>query len=125
MEREVHSILGPLGVKESLSRLVAEDLRSVEEDVWGDRADDGSAPLGTGTEGVVLVGAPRSNSPRTEKRGWWKWGNAGREEDGGMRDGGDGMGLTAFLLKFGEGLGECPSCSLTEGPRLTFGRYLF
>ena len=106
MEREVHSILGPLGIKESLSRLVAEDLRSVEEDIWGDRAEDGSAPLGTGTEGIVAVSASRPKSPKTEKKGWWKWGQAGREEEGGVRQGGEGMGLTAFLLKFGEGLGE-------------------
>jgi hypothetical protein len=35
MEREVHSILGPIGVKEGLSRLIANDLRTVEEGAGG------------------------------------------------------------------------------------------
>ena len=95
MEREVHSILGPLGIKEPLSRLIAEDLRSVEEDVWGDRADEVN-----GTEGVVSL-SPR----KVEKKKWWKL-SGGREEEGGVAGGGEGMGLTAFLLKFGEGLGK-------------------
>lgn len=99
MEREVHSILGPLGVNESLSRLVAEDLRQVEEDVWGDRA------AGTeGTEGVVTPAKPKE----TAKKAWinWKKDNDAEEEEGGQGSTED-MGLTAFLLKFGEGLGEC------------------
>ncbi|ORX35687.1 VIT family-domain-containing protein [Kockovaella imperatae] len=111
MEREVHSILGPLGIKEPLSRLVAEDLRSVEEDVWGDRADGAE-----GTEGVI--GATNGGSPQRRQRqtkgSWWKFGRAGendQEEEGGLRRGSE-MGLTAFLLKFGEGLEEVPQSRL-------------
>ena len=99
MEREVHSILGPLGVKESLSRLVAEDLRGVEEDTWGRRT--------TASEGVEAM---QTMTPRKEKKRW-RWGRAkGEAEEGGVPAGRENMGLTAFLLKFGEGLGEISLC---------------
>jgi len=104
MKREVHSILGPLGVNESLSRLVAEDLRTVEDDTWGRNTD--------GNEGVVSVHPRRK--PRhgdAEKKGWRIWRKRTEEENGGVK-GNDEMGLTAFLLKFGEGIGGSP---------LTFG----
>lgn len=76
MEREIHSILGPLGVKEPLSRLVAEDLRTVEEDVWGERME--------GAEGVVTATAGgRSRSTRSgsgsgsqdevKRKNWLGW----------------------------------------------------
>lgn len=72
MEREVHTILGPVGVDERLSRQVADCLRKVELDSHG---------LGANSSG------------------------ASSEEDGGLRWSND-VGLTAFLLKFGEGLGK-------------------
>ena len=96
MEREVHSILGPLGVNEALSRLVAEDLRRVEDDVWGDRA--------VGTEGVEGVVSASSIPNKDSNKSWFGKKN-NEEEDGGQSPSED-MGLTAFLLKFGEGLGE-------------------
>jgi hypothetical protein len=70
MEREVHAVLGPVGVDERLSRQVADCLRKVEVDSGG---------LG------ALSGPPS-------------------EEEGALRWSKD-VGLTAFLLKFGEGLG--------------------
>lgn len=93
MEREVHSILGPLGVKEGLSRLVANDLRGVEDA----ELEEASKRSGSGSS--------------SSKKSWWKWGKKEGgirlEEDGGAAavDPGE-MGLTAFLLKFGEGMGE-------------------
>lgn len=85
MEREVHSILGPIGVKEGLSRLIANDLRTVEED--------------------ALANARPSSSSAS----WWKIWKKDRgirlEEEGGTPAGDGEMGLTAFLLKFGEGMG--------------------
>jgi len=87
MEREVHSILGPIGVKEGLSRLIANDLRTVEEDSLED-----------------------SSSRSSSSGSWWKiWKREGGirlEEEGGKpaTEAGE-MGLTAFLLKFGEGMG--------------------
>ncbi|RSH88934.1 hypothetical protein EHS25_002596 [Saitozyma podzolica] len=112
MEREVHSILGPLGVKEALSRLVADDLRSVEDDLF-DR------PHGTtqGSEGVVEAGAVAGSS--STKKSWWpSWSNKtgaialGDDEEGGQPKGNEEMGLTAFLLKFGEGMEEVPRSRL-------------
>ena len=72
MEREIHAVLGPVGVDERLSRQVAQCLRKVEVD-----SDGGGAASG---------------------------GQQSSEEDGGLRWSKD-VGLTAFLLKFGEGLG--------------------
>ena len=72
MEREVHSILGPFGVKEALSRLITEQLSSLEQD--------------TSTEGVY--------EPLTS-------GRAATDSEA-RTD----VGLTAFLLKVGEGMGE-------------------
>jgi hypothetical protein len=112
MEREVHSILGPLGVKEALSRLVADDLRAVEDDLF-DR------PHGTtqGSEGFVEAGAGavvNGGPPSSTKKSWWpSWSKKtgaialGDDEEGGVPKGNEEMGLTAFLLKFGEGMGEC------------------
>jgi len=70
MEREVHAVLGPIGVDEKLSRAVAKNLRDVE--VEGSQADANGGD-GDVEEGVVL-----------------RW----------SKD----VGLTPFLLKFGEGL---------------------
>jgi hypothetical protein len=111
MEREVHSILGPLGVKETLSRLVADDLRSVEDQLYiGGAADYGSAAEG------VMRAREASGSPagKREKKGWfgWKQASSEHEREGLLEQAGEGakgdedMGLTAFLLKFGEGMGE-------------------
>ncbi|WVQ81784.1 hypothetical protein IAT38_003909 [Cryptococcus sp. DSM 104549] len=109
MEREIHSILGPLGVKEPLSRLVAEDLRSVEEDIYG------PAEGATGSEGVVAGGRVSPEPESKKKWGLFSWRRNAKtvedEEDGGVK-GNEDMGMTAFLLKFGEGLEEVPSSRL-------------
>lgn len=110
MEREVHSILGPLGVKEPLSRLVAEDLRNIEDDMYG----RGSGTVGT--EGIMPAPLSDSSEEGESKKGKG-WGILGwkkksqEEEDGGVAVN-EEMGLTAFLLKFGEGLEEVPRSRL-------------
>jgi vacuolar iron transporter family protein len=73
MQREVHSILGPLGVNQELSTLVANALLQVEEDTHGSGGGDERAS----------------------------------EEESGLRWSKE-VGLSAFLLKFGEGLEEVP-----------------
>ncbi|ODN80859.1 hypothetical protein, variant [Cryptococcus amylolentus CBS 6039] len=101
MEREIHSILGPLGVKETLSRLVAEDLRAVEEDIYG--TDET-----VGVEGVVTQSG--RVTPIDSKRSWnpLSWRKKHVEEESGGFEGTEDMGMTAFLLKFGEGMEEVP-----------------
>jgi vacuolar iron transporter family protein len=74
MEREVHAVLGPLGLEESLSRRVADALLKVEEDSEG-------------------AGDAASSSSNTDEAGL-RW----------SKD----VGISAFLLKFGEGLEEVP-----------------
>ncbi|KAI0089461.1 membrane fraction protein [Irpex rosettiformis] len=73
MEREVYGVLGPIGVDEKTSRLVAKKLRDVEIDSHGEGSD--------------------ASSSRTTV------------EDAGLRWS-KSVGLTAFLLKFGDGLEE-------------------
>jgi hypothetical protein len=87
MEREVHSILGPIGVKEGLSRLIANDLRTVEE------------------ESLENASKMKSGSSGSWWKIWKKTGGIRLEEEGGTPENDGEMGLTAFLLKFGEGMG--------------------
>ncbi|TCD63423.1 hypothetical protein EIP91_005423 [Steccherinum ochraceum] len=75
MEREVYGVLGPIGVDEKTSRMVARNLRDVEVDTSG----EGSS----------------SSSQHTVEEGGLKWSST--------------VGLSAFLLKFGEGLEEVPT----------------
>ncbi|KAL5520851.1 CCC1 [Sanghuangporus sanghuang] len=77
MEREVHTILGPIGLDEKLSRVVAQSLLALEMETESQNGINGSASGGD-TE---------SNSLRWSKD----------------------VGLTAFLLKFGEGMEEVPT----------------
>lgn len=74
MEREVHGVLGPVGVDEHTSRLVARNLRDVEIETGGEGSDASSSRTQV-EEGQAL-----------------KWSKS--------------VGLTAFLLKFGEGIEE-------------------
>ncbi|RDX45832.1 DUF125-domain-containing protein [Lentinus brumalis] len=84
MEREVHAVLGPVGVDEKVSRQVAANLREVEFSTAGDgpsqitRASTASDATLTMEEGTTL-----------------RWAK--------------NVGLTAFLLKFGEGIEEVPT----------------
>ncbi|KIR36483.1 membrane fraction protein [Cryptococcus deuterogattii MMRL2647] len=100
MEREIHSILGPLGVKEPLSRLVAEDLRSVEDEIYGPPGAQGSEGVMQGTDVVSESG--------NIKWGLLNWRTKKTEEEDGGMCGNQEMGMTAFLLKFGEGMEEVP-----------------
>lgn len=75
MEREVHAVLGPIGVDKQTSRLVTRNLRDVEMDTQGEGCSSDAGSLRSGAE-----------------EGGLKWSRS--------------VGLTAFLLKFGEGLEE-------------------
>lgn len=90
MEREVHAVLGPLGVEEKISVSLADNLRRVEDEFVATpiKSTNGHANL-----------------------------NGGLESGPGGLTWSDDVGLTAFLLKFGEGLGEFPLLHLDR--RLT------
>jgi len=83
MEREVHAVLGPVGVDEKLSTQVAQCLRKLEVDARG--------------SGEWSPGGSTTRLPDTEE-GSLKWS--------------DDVGLTPFLLKFGEQLEEVPTSRL-------------
>lgn len=83
MEREVHSVLGPVGVDEKLSRQVAQSLLNLELETAGSRNTESGAANG----------------------------NIRDAESGSLRWSSD-VGLTAFLLKFGEGIEEVPTLRL-------------
>ncbi|CAE7197602.1 unnamed protein product [Rhizoctonia solani] len=88
MEREVHAVLGPVGVSEQTSRSLATELRQVEVD--------------SPSTGI------------TQRKSWISWGRnspAPEEESQSLRWEQD-VGLTAFLLKFGEGMEEVPTARL-------------
>lgn len=84
MEREVHSVLGPVGVDEKLSRQVAQNLLNLELENTGSRAI---------TNANTAPGALRDS-----ESGALRWS--------------DDVGITAFLLKFGEGIEEVPTLRL-------------
>ncbi|CAE6382448.1 unnamed protein product [Rhizoctonia solani] len=97
MEREVHAVLGPVGVSEQTSRSLATELRQVE-------VDDSTTP-----DTPITV---------TKRQSWMSLGSWGRktavpveEESQSLRWQHD-VGLTAFLLKFGEGMEEVPTARL-------------
>ena len=69
VEREVHAVLGPVGVDQDVSRQVALGLLEVESAVG------------------------QSNGYTTDAEHGLKWSKS--------------VGVTEFLLKFGEGLGAC------------------
>ncbi|KAI0657531.1 DUF125-domain-containing protein [Cubamyces menziesii] len=86
MEREVHAVLGPVGVDEKVSRQVASCLREVEfnSSVPSDEAESSS------TRRAGRASTASDATLISEEGGELRW-----SQD---------VGLTAFLLKFGEGL---------------------
>ncbi|KAF8327577.1 VIT family-domain-containing protein [Cantharellus anzutake] len=74
MEREVHTVLGPVGVNEKISRQLADDLLALEDQQT--------------REAIEYA--------RTHPESVWN----------------SDVGLTAFLLKFGEGMEEVPTARL-------------
>ncbi|KAH8112892.1 VIT family-domain-containing protein [Phellopilus nigrolimitatus] len=80
MEREVHEVLGPIGVDERLSRQVAHDLMNLE-------VEGTTSNSGVNTNSAAAGGDVESSGPRQDKD----------------------VGITTFLLKFGEGIEEVPT----------------
>ena len=89
MEREVHAVLGPVGVEEKLSRQVADSLLLLEDEQ-------------AAAEEHVQRQALTVPTPMPWFQFWRR--EAKNDSEAGLRWSED-VGLTAFLLKFGEGLG--------------------
>lgn len=108
IEREVHGVLGPLGVDEKVSMAVADNLRRVEDEFLA--ANGGyCAPGKNNAGGRALNGSANGDVEGSSSLKW-----------------SDDVGLTAFLLKFGEGLEEVPTkrlyiSALTIGSGYFFG----
>lgn len=83
MEREVHAVLAPVGVDEKTSHAVARCLMNVEVDSAGE------GPSGSDTDSRI------SRASRSDSESGLRWSSS--------------VGLSAFLLKFGEGLEEVPT----------------
>lgn len=87
MEREVHGVLGPVGVDEKTSRAVAHCLMNVEVDSHG----EGSTTAAGSSSGSDTA----SRYSTSDSEAGLRWSSS--------------VGLSAFLLKFGEGLEEVPT----------------
>ncbi|QRV99161.1 vacuolar iron transporter 1 [Ceratobasidium sp. AG-Ba] len=98
MEREVHAVLGPVGIAESTSRALASELRQVEENVSGRSATLSAGSIIKRRSWLNLSSWSGKSQPHVEEAQQLRW-----EED---------VGLTAFLLKFGEGMEEVPTARL-------------
>ena len=94
VEREVHAILGPVGVDQNVSRRVAHSLREVES-------------------GMDQSNGHEASAPATDTERGLRWSQS--------------VGVTEFLLKFGEGLGTrlSPGRLLCSGFLLTRTYFYF
>lgn len=96
MEREVHAVLGPVGVDEKLSRQVADSLLALEDEQALEEYRHREANPSIRTES--------SSESWLSKIGLKSGGVSKGDDESGLRWSED-VGLTAFLLKFGEGMG--------------------
>jgi VIT1/CCC1 family predicted Fe2+/Mn2+ transporter len=98
LEREVTEVLGCVGLEESLCRRVAVGLMKVENEV-SHQENDGKATTRPSSSLMQTVLRTIARKPRI----------ATDEEDSNRLRFSDEVGLTPFLLKFGEGLEEVPT----------------
>ncbi|KZT62056.1 DUF125-domain-containing protein [Calocera cornea HHB12733] len=86
MGRQVHEILGPVGIDEKASALVAHELRKMESTQYGE-------------DGKEIRRRPNLFHKETDAEKASQTETEGGEDD---------LGLTAFLMKFGEGMEDVP-----------------
>ncbi|PLW44379.1 hypothetical protein PCANC_04204 [Puccinia coronata f. sp. avenae] len=102
MEREVHEVLGPIGLDESISRTVAAALLRVETEANHDSSDGTVDPAQEESTARWLLRClarqPKSSKQIDDPNHQLRW----------AKD----VGITAFLLKFSEGLEEVPESRL-------------
>lgn len=106
MEREVHDVLGPLGIDQSLSRRVAGSLLKVESELPPVLAPEPSffrtvlskmarTPSGLGSQNGANYGTLEAAAQQTQ-----------------ASEGDCDVGMTAFLLKFAEQAEDVPTSRL-------------
>ena len=98
---EVHEVLGPIGLDESISRTVAAALLRVESEANHNSSDGTVDPAQESMSRWLLrclARQPKSSKHIDDPNHQLRW----------AKD----VGITAFLLKFGEGLEEVPESRL-------------
>jgi len=103
MGRQVHEILGPVGIDEKAAQIVANELRSIESTRYG-------------ADGKEI---------RRRNNFFQKQTDAEKGSQLESEVGDDDMGLTAFFLKFGEGLEDIPISRLYISALTIGSGYLF
>lgn len=98
MEREVHEVLGPIGLDESISRTVASALLRVESE-----ANEGIDSEPVDESAIHRLLRCLSRQPKLAKQ---------LDDPNHQLRWSKDVGITAFLLKFGEGLEEVPESRL-------------
>lgn len=112
MEREVHAVLGPVGVDEKTSRQVAAALMRVEDELAHQPSDaDAAKPEESFVRRLLVCCARRPKSLAN--------GDAENGPNAKLRWSED-VGLTAFLLRFAEGQEPVPTSRLVTSA-LTIG----
>lgn len=106
MEREVHDVLGPLGLDQALSRRVAGSLLKAESELSPDLKEDVSFFR------QLLQKIARKPSALSDANGGASYGTIDAAEQGSPKASDCDVGMTAFLLKFGEGAEEVPTSRL-------------
>ncbi|CAH7686524.1 VIT family-domain-containing protein [Phakopsora pachyrhizi] len=99
MEREVHEVLGPIGLDQSISRTVAGALLRVE-------AEDNQSPILKKPEDSLTRKILKLFHRKS------KLSSSGVETGEQQLRWSNDVGMTAFLIKFGEGLEEVPESRL-------------
>lgn len=100
MEREVHEVLGPIGLDESISRSVTGALLRVEAEMNGPTTEP--VPSESWFRQLIRSVARKPRTVLASEAG------STNEQLRWSKD----VGVTAFLLKFGEGLEEVPESRL-------------
>lgn len=108
MEREVQEVLGPLGIDQAVSRRVSGALLKVESEYCP------PSPSDSGSEESFMRGLFRKMARNSK--------NGDAEADR-LKLGSTDVGMTAFLLKFGEGLEDVPTSRLWISAMTIAGGY--
>lgn len=113
MERECHDILGPLGLDKSISRRVAGALLQVEADYIKVPSQRQSKREPSWFRDMLHRIARTPSALRSRDAESLRNGNGSLQgDDVNLKVGDQDVGMTAFLLKLGEGMEDVPTSRL-------------